>query len=127
MLLDNPFTNAKRTDRSTGQGSAYGAVPQDPESWAILKWLINHREDAEDLRFLAWIPPLQVRDNPFTGEPATLVRVILQSDKNPKGEEVEHHLFYIKDGKLLGTVRADQGQPPPNGPALVVKPIPISS
>ena len=55
---------------------------------------------------------------PFTQEPATLVRVILQSGK--KNKEVEHLVFYMKDGQLLGSVQEAQDRLPVNGPLPVV-------
>jgi hypothetical protein len=118
VVLDNPFTNSPPAEPPDREHAAYGALPQHRESWLVFRWLIAHRDDCGTLKFLAWVPPLQVATNPFTQEPATLVRVILQSGK--KDKEVEHLVFYMKDGQMLGSVREEQDRLPINGPLPVV-------
>jgi hypothetical protein len=92
-----------------------GSVPRQRENVLVLKWLLDHRPDAEHLRFVAWWPPLPTRDNPFTHGPASLVHVVFTNDV-PGDRGTEDLLFYVKDDQVLGAIPNGQGQTDPRAP-----------
>lgn len=68
----------------------------------MLKHLLETRADARSVWFVAWWPPVQVSDNPFTHEPATAVRVILKPADSPEENPYEPYIAFVKGDRVLG-------------------------
>jgi hypothetical protein len=82
-----------------------------------LAWLLEHRPDADELRFLRWWPVAPVADNPLTHEPANLVRVTLET-KDFKGQLAhEDLLVFLKGDQILGVRHHDPPAVDVIGPA----------
>jgi len=105
MLVD--FTSSNRWSPAAASHAApLGAVPRHRDGLAVLNWVFAHHPDAENLHFIAWLPPLAVEDNPFTGSPATAVHVLVKNLANGPDAEEELLRFYLQDGEVLGSVPA---------------------
>jgi hypothetical protein len=94
---------AKWTFGKNGTGPT-GPVPWNREGVAILGWMLDNHPEAPHLTFMAWWPPVRVEDNPFTHEPATLVRVVVRDTRRAATDPVEDLTFYLKGQSVLGYV-----------------------
>jgi hypothetical protein len=94
-----------------------GNVPSERPAVLVLKWLLENHPDARYLKFIAWSPPEEVSDNPFTKEPCVRVATIFQNHQNKEPSQVEEYLFYVKDEKVLGSTfhHRPRSLPSPDG------------
>ena len=84
-------------------GQPLGAMPRSREHAVVLSWIFEHRVDAASLEFLAWSAPSPVPHNPFTDEPATLVKLVVKN-KSTTQENLEYLSFYLRNLEVLGSV-----------------------
>jgi hypothetical protein len=94
---------AKQTFAPKADGPT-GLVPWNREGLAIVEWMMDHHPKAPDLHIVAVWPPVQVKDNPFTHEPSTLVRMVVRKGHRPVRDPIEELSFYLKGGLVLGYV-----------------------
>jgi hypothetical protein len=106
MVVDFTSSN-RRSPSAASEAAPLGAVPRHRDGLAILNWVFAHHPDAEKLHFIAWLPPLAVEDNPFTGSPATAVHVLVKNLAHGPDAEEELLRFYLQDGEVLGSVPVD--------------------
>jgi hypothetical protein len=102
---------------------ALGIVPDNRESQLVFKWALENHPSGRELRFVRWESPQKVSDNPITNEPATRVRVVVQSNRPLPDQPAPLELYevFVKDNEVIGAARKEN-LPPSAAPKTTTRP-----